>query len=244
MTFKAATKLALICAMALSSNSVMAKELWSNFSITGLSGDDYLNPFTGVENDRYVVTVEHASGQTWGNTFFFLDRLSNPDEVYGELNVNPTLYRFEDSFVKEAFLGLQVEYGSGDTNQNNFLFGGGLSLNIPGFKYFNVAYYRRNQDEIGIEREDNNQITVTWGLDKGNLRYDGFLDIVDDADTIFGTSEGGFNFTSQLKYNIAPALNLDTSRLDVGIEYVYWKNKFGVDGMTEKNINLLVKWHF
>ena len=142
------------------------------------------------------------------------------------------------------FLGLQTEYGSGDTDQNNYLLGGGVSLDVPGFQYFNVAYYRRFQDDIGIEREDNNQITVTWGYNKGNFRYDGFLDIVDSTDTMFGKSEGGFNFTSQLKYNIAPMLGLDTGRLDVGIEYVYWKNKFGVDGQTEHNPNLMVKWHF
>ncbi|MEI8618305.1 hypothetical protein P4S63_17955 [Pseudoalteromonas sp. B193] len=40
---------------------------------------------------------------------------------------------------------------------------------------------------------------------------------------MFGKSEGGFNFTSQIKYNIASMLGLDTGRLDVGIEYVYWK---------------------
>ncbi len=237
-------KLALVSAIAVCSSSVSAKELWSDFSITAMTGADYLEPFSGKEDDRSVVTIEHASGHTWGGTFFFMDRLSNPDEVYGELNINPTLYKPQNSFVKEVFLGLQTEYGSGDTDQNNYLLGGGVSLDVPGFQYFNVAYYRRFQDDIGIEREDNNQITVTWGYNKGNFRYDGFLDIVDSTDTMFGKSEGGFNFTSQLKYNIAPMLGLDTGRLDVGIEYVYWKNKFGVDGQTEHNPNLMVKWHF
>lgn len=37
---------------------------------------------------------------------------------------------------------------------------------------------------------------------------------------------------------------LDTGRLDVGIEYVYWKNKFGADRQNERNANLLVQCHF
>ena len=54
----------------------------------------------------------------------------------------------------------------------------------------------------------------------------------------------GFNFTPQIKYNIGPMLGMKSGRLDVGMEYVYWKNKFGQSGQDEKNANLLVKWHF
>jgi nucleoside-specific outer membrane channel protein Tsx len=245
MKLKTIASLILIPTMALSATTVSAKQFWSDYSITALTGSDYLNPFTGATDDRNVVTIEHASGHTWGSTFFFMDRLTNPDDLYGEINLNPTLYKMDgDGFVKEIFLGLQAEFGSGETNQNNFLYGVGASLNVPYFKYFNVAYYRRNQDSIGIDRGDNNQVTVTWRVDEGNVRYDGFLDIVDEADNMFGGSESGYNFTSQLKYNVGPMMGVDSGRLDVGVEYIYWKNKFGVDGQTENNINLLAKWHF
>lgn len=244
MKFKTIANLVLTSAIALSSAPVIAEQFWSDFSITGLRGDDYLNPFSGEEVSSNVVTIEHASGHSWGSTFFFVDRLSNPSDVYGELSINKTLYK-PDGFVKEVYLGFTAEFGSGDGgNQNNFLYGVGVSLDIPHFTYFNVTLSRRDQDDLDIGREDNNQITVVWAIDKGNLRYDGFLDIVDSADTDFGETEEGFNFTSQLKYNIGPAIGLKSGRLDVGIEYIYWKNKFGVDGQTERNPNLLVKWHF
>lgn len=242
--FKTIASLTLAPAIALSSTALSAKEIWSDFSVTLLKGNDYLDPFTKTTETRNVVTIEHASAQTWGSTFLFIDRLSNPDEVYGELNINPTLYKTGGGFIKEVFLGLETEFGEGDTDQNNYLVGVGLSLDIPQFSYFTVAYYRRLQDDIDIDRGDNNQITFAWCIDEGNLRYDGFLDIIDDADTAYGTSSGGFNFSTQLKYNIAPALHLNTSRLDVGIEYVFWKNKYGVSGQTERNANLLLKWHF
>ena len=116
-------KIALVIAITLCSAGATAKELWSDFNITAMTGADYLEPFSGTEDDRAVITVEHASGHTWGSTFFFMDRLSNPDEVYGELNINPILYKPQNSFIKEVFLGLQTEYGSGDTDQNNYLLG-------------------------------------------------------------------------------------------------------------------------
>lgn len=51
------------------------------------------------------------------------------------------------------------------------------------------------------------------------------------------------NFTSQLKYNLASLLSLD-SEVFVGVEYVFWNDKFGISGVNERNANLLVKVHF
>lgn len=243
MKLKTFGKLALIPALVMSASSASAEQIWSDFSVSALTGSDYLNPFTETEDDSNVFTFEHASGHSWGGTFFFIDRLSNPNDTYGEFSINPDFYK-GDGFIKNAFVATQIEFGSGASNFNNYLYGAGINLNIPGSSYFNITYYRRSQDDLGIEREDNNQLTVTWRFDKGNFRIDGFLDIVDSADTLYGESEAGFNFTPQIKYNIAPVLGLKGGRLDVGIEYVYWKNKFGVDGQTESNPNLLAKWHF
>jgi hypothetical protein len=33
-------------------------------------------------------------------------------------------------------------------------------------------------------------------------------------------------------------------RCYAGIEYVYWNNKFGIDHIDERNLNLLLKIHF
>ncbi|RBW46660.1 DUF5020 domain-containing protein [Psychromonas sp. B3M02] len=236
-------KLAILPVLACHITNASAEQLWSDFSLSGLVGSEYVDPFSSTEDTRKVFTFEHASGHNWGGTFLFVDRLSNPDDTYGEFSINPTLYK-DDSLLKSVFLATQVEFSSGDSNFNNYLMGLGVSLAVPGANYFNITYYRRFQDDLGIDRGDNNQLTVTWQFDKGNFRFDGFLDIVDSADTAFGDTEAGFNFTPQIKYNIAPMLDLKTGRLDVGIEYVYWKNKFGVDGETENNPNLLVKWHF
>jgi len=248
MKIKTIGKLALIPVLVMGSSAASAKMLWSDFSLSLLTGQDYLNPFTETEDDRNVFTFEHASGHTWGGTFLFVDRLSNGYDTYGEFSINPDFYK-DDGFIKNAFVATQIEFGSasgGDTsNFNHYLAGVGVNLAIPGFSYFNVSYYRRFQNDLGIGRSDNNQVSVTWRFDKGDFRVDGFLDVVDGADDDFGGTESGFNFTPQIKYNVAPLLGLNTTgRLDVGMEYVYWKNKYGVKGQTESNPNLLVKWHF
>ena len=55
-----------IATTSLLSTTVSAKQFWSDYSITALTGSDYLNPFTGNTDDRNVVTIEHASGHSWG----------------------------------------------------------------------------------------------------------------------------------------------------------------------------------
>ncbi|MCR8923565.1 hypothetical protein NO559_12340 [Dasania sp. GY-MA-18] len=231
-----------------------SKQLWSDFSISYLQGNDYLNPFADYEYSSKVVTLEHASGHTWGGTFMFMDRLTSDDgsadETYGEIGATMSMPKLmgkqrKDSFIKDYYLTAQLEHQSKDRGFNNYLYGLGVSLTVPAAKYFNVIVYRRNQDDFGIGKEDNNQLTITWCFDFAeNWRIDGFWDITDSYDTIFGEAKGESHFTPQIKYNLGPAMGMDTGRFDVGIEYTYWKNKFGVDGADQKSVDMLIKWHF
>lgn len=217
-----------------------AKTVWSDFSVSLLKGSDY----EVGDNDRKVMTFEYTSGNSWGGQFLFIDRLesSNGDnETYGEWSPKIKISEFDAGFIKNAYLAGTVEMGafsgaSGFTNSfTNYLVGFGTDLNIPNFSYASLSLYHRNNDQ----GDNGYQATVVWGLPIGPLFYDGFMDLATSTDT----NETSMNLTSQLKYDIAPHVGLD-SKLYLGIEYVYWQNKFGIDGVDEKNVNLLVKYHF
>ena len=225
----------LIIIFFLASLSVQAKTLWSDFSVTYLNGSNY----EVGDEDREVVTFEYANGTTWGDTFMFFDRLESSDgsvETYGEFSPRIKITDLKDSFIQSVYFAPSVEFGP-DTN---YLIGAGVDLNITAFDYFQVnAYYRNNG-----EGESSEQLTLVWGLPVGPFYYDGFMDYATGVDnTAFGDTEAQMNFTSQLKYNLAPALGLDT-KLFVGVEYAHWNNKFGIKGADERNVNLLVKYHF
>jgi nucleoside-specific outer membrane channel protein Tsx len=183
--------------------------------------------------------LEYVNGTTWGDTFMFFDRLksSNGDvETYGEFSPRIKIKDYSDSFIKSVFFAPSVEFGPG----TNYLVGVGLDLDIKFFDYFQVNTYLRNNDD-GDRSE---QVTLVWGIPLGPLYYDGFMDYATDVDnTVNGDIKTQMNFTSQLKYNLASILDLDT-KLYVGVEYAYWVNKFGIDGIDENNVNLLVKYHF
>ena len=80
-----------------------AKQFWSDFSVSYLSGSDYLNPFSGNEYGSNVMTLEHASGHSWGSTFTFVDFLNSDEgvanETYGEIGAN---YSLGNHFGKPA----------------------------------------------------------------------------------------------------------------------------------------------
>ncbi|UTW02173.1 DUF5020 family protein [Amphritea atlantica] len=222
------------------SASASAEMLWSSFSLSYLNGSDY----EVGDPDRQVVTVEHASGHSWGDNFFFLDRLESDNgdsENYMELSPRLSLSSLTDSDlsfgpVNDLLLAGTWESGEGF---DNFLAGIGVSLDVPGFKYFNANLYRVNNDKSS----DDTQLTLTWGLpfalSEAEFLYDGFID--------WTTSESDkaseMNFTSQLKWNAGKLIGTKAP-VYVGVEYAYWNNKFGIDGVDERNPALLLKWHF
>ncbi|SIS40120.1 DUF5020 family protein [Neptunomonas antarctica] len=234
--------LALLSGLALSSGA-QAELYWQDFSLSYLNGKNY----QAGDDHRQVLTVEHASGQSWGDTYFFMDRLRSSDgsnETYYELSPRLGIGAVTGndlSFgpVKDIYIATTMEGGSAGNGFNNYLYGLGVSLDIPGFKYANVNIYKANNDS-GVNDE---QLTLTWGypfsLGSAEFLYDGFLDW-----TSAGSGKASeMNFTSQLKYDLGKSLGLK-SRLYVGMEYAYWSNKFGVAALDERNPALLVKYHF
>lgn len=152
----------------------------------------------------------------------------------------------------------------------NILLGVGANLAVPGASFFNVILYHRLNDDQALDqttgaqgfatglfprsRPDNQQLTVTWRFDFLNdmMRFDGFMDYatgfdfetVDPSNPIATKAENSLNFTPQLKMDFGSMFGYEAKKLWVGVEWVMWNNKFGVDGWNENNPNVLVKWHF
>lgn len=223
---------AAIAGTLLFSATASAEIYWQDVSATYLNGSNY----EVGDSDRQVFTFEHAGGYSWGDSFLFVDRLKSDDgftETYAEISPRFKVYDFaEDSLVKAAYVATTWEVGQGF---DNYLVGLGTDLNVTGFDYLQLNAYRRSNEFY----ESNYQLTAVWGVPFAeNFYYDGFLDWS-------SASEGHaaeMNFTSQLKYNIGPMIGY-SSRFYVGVEYAHWNNKFGIDGVNERNLNLLVKVH-
>ena len=226
------------------SSPIQAKTIWSDYSLTYLNGSDY----EVGDNKKQVWTFEYVNGSTWGDTFMFFDRLESDDgsfETYGEFSPRIKLTEFDVGFFKNLYFAPSVEMGP----TNNYLWGVSTDVVVPHFKFMKLSFYARDNGN----GDGSFQTTLSWAVPIGPFVYDGFIDYATGADNVnvggvLVDRETQMNFTSQLKYDLAPHFNLDT-RLYVGIEYVFWNNKFGIKDTPafktdERNANLLVKYHF
>jgi len=222
---------------ALVASPVSAELYWQDTSLTYLSGSNY----EVGDNDRDVLTLENASGHNWGETFLFYDRLSNKNDsghaTYGEIGADFYIKKFaKGSFVKNIHIATQAEFSN---FQDNFLVGLGASFDVPGAKYFKINAYNRNNEN----KDSNQQVTVTWRFPfvNDNFIYDGFADFTNSSDDDASSS----NITSQLKWDAGKnLLKMKPGKLFLGVEYVYWNNKFGIENVDERNLNFLTKFHF
>lgn len=231
---------ALGCAFSLASVPASAEQIWSDFSLSYLYGEDY----EVVDDTQKTVTVEHASGHNWGDTFFFVDWQKSDDgdtSTYFEFSPRLSLGYVTGSdlsfgIVKDVYLAGTWESGAGF---DNYLTGVGFSFDLPGFQYANANFYYAKNDNT----DNDLMTTLTWGvpftLGNSDFLYDGFIDWSSaESDHAAET-----NFTSQLKWNAGKLIDTKAP-LYVGIEYSHWSNKYGIKGADERNPSLLLKWHF
>ncbi len=87
---------------------------------------------------------------------------------------------------------------------------------------------------------NSNGFTLTYGWEKNNFVIDGYVDYAFNSED--DSVKDNIHINPQLKYNLQEVLGID-NRLEVGMEYSYWKNKFGSD-KTQNAASALVKFHF
>lgn len=238
------TLLTLAAASALSV-SAQAEQFWADNSVSVLSGSSYIEPFAfdaTTEVSYSTMTLEHASGHSWGGLFYFLDSHSGDgfNDSYFELSPTYNITKMEG-----AISGINAAFTyEGGKDFDNFLFGAGVDLKVPGLDFASVTLFRAINDNLGINKGDDNMLQVVYGYSNGNLIIDGFMDyrFGNDDGTDFGDVEDSMNLTPQITYNVGPMLGLK-SKLKVGVEYSYWTNKFGVDGADQNAVSLLLKAH-
>ncbi|WP_090243905.1 outer membrane protein OmpK [Pseudomonas guineae] len=237
---------------------------WQNNSLSYLYGQDYkVDP-----EIQQTITFEHASGWSAGDLFFFLDTIKyNTDATngagdghtfYGEFSPRLSFgklfnTKLEFGPIKDVLLATTYEFGEDDVE--SYLIGTGFDLAIPGFDYFSLNFYHRETDG-GRDGSGVWQITPVWSytipVGKSDIVIDGFMDWVVDNDKSY---HANLHFNPQIKYDLGKAMSWGEKQLYVGIEYDYWKDKYGIQdsgfvsdnfvGSTDQNTaSLLVKAHF
>lgn len=224
--------------------TVKANQLlqWQSTNIQWLKGQDYE---LGDKN-RTVLTLEHANKWAFGDFYGFVDHSffkEGGESTYGEITPRLSFSKLTGRKVKvgpfqDFFLSAQLEKGSNSISR--YMMGIGTNIKIEGFTFFKANIFNRNNPD----RQDTTwQIYLAWNypfkIGEVNGVIEGYADI-------FGEEGGGTvphqSFVPRLLFDISSVVNLKPNTLHLGIEWQYWHNKFGVNGVTESVPQLQLKW--
>ncbi len=231
---------------------------WQDNSLTYLYGKE----FVVDPKNQQTVTFEHASGWSIGDLFAFVDSIhyngakdasGNNSTYYGEIAPRLSFGKLSGQSlamgpITDVLLAGTYEFGRGGLKE--YLLGPAVDLAITGFDYFQLnTYYRHSDDPKGVRGSW--QITPVWAMTvpvgQSDLLIDGYIDWIVDNDG--DDHHANLHFNPQVKYDLGKALGWNAKQLYAGIEYSYWKHKYGIENSsafdTNQNItNLLVKAHF
>lgn len=216
----------------------------------------------GIEEDvpKNDFTFENASAGRWWSSYMFVDVFrswsdadANAKEVYGEWYPSLSLRTIagrppSTGVLRDVKITLGLNTGVRSTGPSPFALLPGVTfdLQVPGFAFFSVGTFvyidrGRFQGQPTDCAATTYQITPSWSLPfkagAASLRLDGFVDFI------------GQHANCAAMVLTQPRLALDLSafwakpgRMFVGVDYLYWHNKYGIAGLTDKTFLPVIVW--
>jgi nucleoside-specific outer membrane channel protein Tsx len=233
---------------------------FSTSRLTVRYGSNFTEP--GIEENvpKNIFTFDNAAAGRWWSSYLFVDVLrswsgadANAKEVYGEWYPTVSLRALLGRDRLQGLLGdvgLTVGLNSGvrSTGPSPFAVLPGLtfSLNVPGFTFFSVgtfAYIDRGrfQGQPTDCTATTWQVTPSWsapfGIGAAKFQTEGFVDFI------------GRHANCAAWIMAYPRLMLDLSGLwqkpgtvYVGVDFGYWRNKYGISGLEDKQFLPVLVW--
>lgn len=240
---------------------------WSATEVQLLHSSRFREPFNPDPVSKNIVTIQHADGYSLGRNFMFVDILKSgdqernlsgnpeaPTEIYGEAYTTLSLAKLSGkSFAVGPVKDLGLTAGINLGNKNSqlhpkprvYLAGVTIDFAVPrGFFNVDVLAYQDHSCSAGIsscpDYRSTYQITPAWSLPFSlggiDAEFTGFVDFIGSrgAGTVRQTLA-----QPQLRFDVGKPFGQKGS-VYAGVEYQYWTNKFGIDGVNERHPQLLL----
>lgn len=197
--------------------------------------------------ERTIMTIEHANSWKYGDFHFFYDQ-TWPDVGTSFYYVEPTL-RFSLSkisgtdlsygIIKDVLISSNFEFTKGHDTRK--LGGISVDLNVPGFKFFKVNMWLRDNPELSGSTY---QYTICWNrpIEAYGAKFliEGFADLAGSE----GTTVAHQLVVPRFLLDVGDLAGYPENHMWFGIEYQYWHNKAGRKNVTESVPQLQAKWVF
>jgi len=241
--FKTATA---AVALALGVSAGTQAAVWSSTKVELLYGYDYKRGPGFAEVDEAIFTIANASGLTWGDSFFFSD-VTDFDDRDGtsanHMEFGPRLSllrtfgdgQWKEGPIKDIYAIVQIDYDNNPfSNKWTGMGGASVDWNVPGFRFVKThVQYRDDPTKSGSSIQFNLVWNKGFKVGEQNFSFEGFLDWTSSE----GNGESNLLTQPQLLWHA-------NKHIAVGIEYQYWQNRLGIDGLDEKAPQLMVRWTF
>lgn len=219
---------------------------WSSSNLQVLHGND----FELGDRSRTTVTVEHAHGWRYGQNFFFVDTISRGDigiEVYAEVYSYLSLskmsgYKIGFGPINDISVLAGINISNKPENDNFKAYLAGISFD------FNNTWCDYLQLDIAAYKDDSVsgkyglQFTPVWSIpfNLGDIKFKfrGFTDLR----TGNTNHSGNFHVLAQpqMLIDVGDLAGWKSDKVFIGTEYMYWYNKFGLDGVEESTVQGMI----
>jgi nucleoside-specific outer membrane channel protein Tsx len=225
-------------------------------------GWNFTEPGISEDVPKAIFTFENTRAWSWGSHYLFVDFLrswsdadANAKEVYGEWYPSLSLSKVfgwnpSPKLFRDVSTTVGINAGVRSTGPAPFVVLPGLTfaLNVPAFTFLSLGAYAyvdrgRFQGHPTGCTSTTYQVTPSWslpfGLGGADLSFNGFADFI------------GSHGDCAAQVLTQPDLRVDLSRLwhqpgviQAGVQWAYWHNKYGVDGVEDSVIMPVLFWNF
>jgi nucleoside-specific outer membrane channel protein Tsx len=254
---------------------------WSDTTLGYRYGTEFREPFNTQKIQKDIFFLTHASGYKYGTNFFNVDFLmsdsKDPSTVGGSgAQEAYVVYRNTLDFGKISGKDLKWGWirgwgltGGFDWNTKNdvgyaskkrmWVLGPTVMWDVPGFFNMSVLVLDESNAPVGhpsrYRYKTHAMLTGAWGIPIGStpLSFEGFFNYIGSKgkDEFGAQTKPETNIDMQLMLDVGALAGGPKSTFKVGLEYQYWKNKFGNDasgpagsGAFAKTPMIRVEYHF
>lgn len=248
---------------------------WSDTSIGFRTGNHFGEPFGVNDIHKNIFSLTHVDGVKWGSNFFNVDLLQS-DNKDSEAQEAYIVYRFTldlekttgTKFAWGPIRGTGITAGFDWNTKNDpgyaskkrmLVLGPTFSMDVPGFLNAGIYLLDESNKPVGIASrytyKTHAMLGLSWGIPLGGSgwAFEGFADWIASKgkDEFGGDTAAEFNFDGQVMYDVGAPMGMGKGKLKAGVEYQYWRNKFGNPyrgpagpGAFAKTPMLRVEYHF
>jgi len=264
-------KAAAVAALALCAAQPAAALDWSDTSVGYRFGTKFDEPYNGKDIRKHIGILTHASGYKYGSNYMNLDVLKS-DSRDDSATEAYLLYRHtldlgkisSTQFKGPGVRGMGLTAGFDWNHKNDkgyasrkrmLVAGPTLMLDVPGFLNISLLALWESNSPIGVPKrytyDTHAMLNAAWGIPLGGgWSFEGYLNYIGSKgkNEFGGPTAPETNIDMQLMYDFSAAAGLKPGKLKAGIEYQYWRNKFGnpssVPGSLAQTPMVRAEYHF